>query len=135
MYSVKQILQTIPGAIMLILLTACSTVPSVHVTQVSDRRYPPTGMVRTFRHAPKQSYTVIADLALTGRPGQSPAQMLAELLKEAGNLGANALWITSEIARTPQNGPMIYNPSGGNYVIQFPEKIIELRAKALYING
>lgn len=134
MYNVKQILQLISYASMFTLLTACSTISSVHVTQVSDYRYPPTGMVQTFRSAPRQSYVVIADLALTGKAGQSPAQMLAELLKEAGNLGANALWITSEIAHIPHTGPMIYNPSGGNYVAQLPEKVFELHAKALYIN-
>lgn len=131
---IKRIARSVALFLLTISLTACAGEPRVKVTRVDQAVLPPTNLVQTFSRPPDQPYTVIAHLQIQGTVGEDRAQLIAALLKKAGSIGANGLWVTGEQTHLLlQNGPVAYNPAGGYYAPQAPQPRLEIKAEALHI--
>lgn len=130
---IKRIARSVALFLLTISLTACAGGPRVKVTRVEQAVLPPTSLVQTFSRPPDQPYTVIAHLQIQGTVGEDRAQLIAALLKKAGSIGANGLFVTGEQIHSSQNGPVVYNPAGGYYTPQAPQQRLDITADALHI--
>lgn len=118
-------------------LGACaSTNSAIAVTRVSTQHYAPSSQIEMFSQPPEKAHVLIAHMHISGAVGQTRAQLLALLVKRAGQLGANALQITEEqkINSANSNGPATFNPAGGNYDFKAPMVAWSIHADALRIS-
>lgn len=137
-YSSGKIIVAIIAGALTLSLGACASSPStIKVSHLSPVHYAPSSQLQMLNRAPSTNFVAIARLSISGAAGQTRAQLLALLLKKAGQLGANALQIIKEepINISSTNGPASFNPAGGNYEFKPPIEAWRIHADALKIGN
>jgi hypothetical protein len=112
-----------------LVMTGCATQPGLTVQSQMQETYAPQSLVSAYTKPPQRPYVVIAVIKDQGTVNTSPAQIIAEIEKRAGALGANAVILTNESGRLPAQ--LSYNPSGGTYTSAPAQMVPKYSAEAI----
>jgi len=94
-------------------IASCAPVQTRSITPVGDEHYSPSNNVEVLDTAPTRAYVKIGDVDATGKPGDVPAQVLAQIRTEAQQMGADAV-VLKDVSRTLPSAPRL-NPTTGMY--------------------
>jgi len=120
----------VSAALGIVLLAACASAPP-DLTKLPDApTYAPAAKLpEVLDRLPASSYTRIAAVDAKGVVGMSPVQLRARILKEAQQLGADAVVLEDASTRTATESK--FNPVTGGYDVKPGEVIPGFKGVAI----